>query len=159
MADDEPNLGARVDKLAESTQQLATAYEDENKKRDERIRWSQRAVRWAIVVSCLAVVGAVVAIVVAVIATNALTTYKHDTQKARVASCQQFNQQQVRARAAFKDTAAILVATVENPTAKQKADIARYLAANNAKAAVDFPDRDCSSSGIATFLGQTARKP
>lgn len=96
MADDEPNLGARVDKLATSTQQLATAYEEENAKRDERIRWSQRAVRWAITVSCLALVGMIVAVSVAVSANRsanraeaALTAYKADTQRVRINACNQ----------------------------------------------------------------------
>lgn len=163
MADDEPNLGARVDKLAVSTQQLATAYEEENRLRDGRIRWSQRAVRWAITVSCFAVVAAVTAIVVAVIATNALAQKKSDDQTVRRNACVQTvastkaqiaaEEAEERARqsennATTRRILGILQITPDELARLQHDHLVKY----DATVVFAHPLRDCTPTGLADYF-------
>lgn len=100
---------------------------------------------------------AIVAVVTAVYAASSLAAYKRDNQRARVEACHQANAQQFRNRRAFKDSAEVLVAQVEGTTPEQERFIRRYRDATKAKAAADFPDRDCTPIGISRYLGQTAR--
>lgn len=145
MEADTPSLEARIGSAVLALDRIRDGW-----------KWQNRLRNLAVSVST---VVAVAAIFVGVQGRDQFNTYKSDTQKARVASCRQFNVQQFRNRAAFKDAAEVLVAQARNPSPETARFIAKYRAATAEKAAADFPDRDCSAIGIARYLGQTARQP
>lgn len=168
MADsrDDPGLLEKVNTLAENTAYLAEAYEEENRLRGIRIHKAEMAIRATIIVAVLAVAAAVIAIVVAGIATNALGTYKHDTQKVRINACYQSNAQQLdqakiekgneRARRVQSPATKALSDRILAQLHISQAEVDRFNAEQlkSFDAHIDQAHRlrDCTAEGVADYL-------
>lgn len=92
-------------------------------------------------------------------AAAALVAYKADTQKARVASCQQYNVQQQHSIAASDVHDQIEANAISPPprSAGDEAAVEKALGAEHNAALLSFKLRDCSAAGIAAYLNQGGR--
>lgn len=148
-----------ADQILAAVERVRLDIEEENRKRDVRIRSNNRAVHTALIGGAVATLVAILAVVVAFVAVNAahdsrdaLRAAQADAQVARVNACKQYNDQADRNRTAFIDNATVLVGQVKDPTPEQQASIARYVAKQKARSVVNFPHRDCTTKGIANYL-------
>lgn len=159
----EPDIIGRIDRLSESVDRLAVEYSTENLKRDERIKASQRAIRWAIGVAAFGLVVALVAvsaglwgITVGNRSAHNLHESQQATQVARIASCMQSNRQQTDNVAAqiklSEDFVAALTAGTTRPEIAARA--AAFNKAHDDLIRHAYPLRDCSPAGVAAFLNQ-----
>lgn len=171
------SLEGRLDAVLESTEGIRREIKIENERRDaldkRRVKTIRRVTQFASAVALVAVIGVGVGIrgeVDAHRAQLAATKAEHDlvvnqesTTRARKASCDQDNNQRARAEKAFEDNAAVIVAQLRlvnpHPTPNQQQGYLDYLAAQHRKGIADFPQRDCSPGGIASFLNTPQPTP
>lgn len=151
--DDGNGIERRLEDVLESTEGIREQIRLENVKRDRRIRLSR-------ILILLVLVVAVVAVFVAAFSVNSLNNYKHDTQRARVASCKQFNRQQnAQANAETVEIRAVVFAVVAGDrSAETQHRVEQFYLKYDRLIAASHPLRDCSADGIARYLGQTARQ-
>lgn len=109
----------------------------------------------------VALAVAVVASGVGFKAANDLRTSKAATQRARVASCHQFNvQQKAQANAETVEIRAVVFAIVAGDrSAETTHRVEQFYLKYDRLIAESHPLRDCTAAGINRYLGLTARQP
>lgn len=147
----------RLDAVLVSTEKIRGEIANENRKRDQRIRWSRRMIGAVFLV-------AVVAVIVAVFARNDLRESNRNTTAARIASCKQQNiatQQSIR----HEERGNVILANNIAPlprSAETQRRVDNFLAQENAETIAarsgarangyNGPYRDCTPAGVSNYL-------
>lgn len=138
----DPDLEGRLADLLHSTEGIREEIRIENIKRDQRIRLSR-------ILIFLVLAVAISATFVAFSARHDLHASLQRTAEARIASCQQYNQQQQTQIAAEKLEIRQLTAQAKPGTERA---VTRFLAGYDATVEKAHKPRDCTPSGIEKYL-------
>lgn len=144
-------LEDRLGSLLIAISELRSDIANENIQRDLRIRSSERAIFWSRVANGVAGLVALAAVFVGFSARADLHSSLRNTASQRIASCVQYNRQQVEQRNAEKSEIRQLTSLAQ---AGQLAAVKKFLADYDATVDKAHTPRDCTAAGIEKYLDQ-----
>lgn len=143
----------RLVALLNSVEKTRLEIHDENIKRDKRIETNNNSIRNTKIFAFFVSIIALIAVVVAVTSSYDLHQFRSSTQSARVASCIQFNNNQLgQIKAEKSEIRKVVAATQQNPSAQDKKLIDVFLQDYDKTVTKSHPLRDCTKQGIQKYL-------
>jgi len=160
------SLGEKIDRVSIQLEEVRVSYDREALKRDERIRKTEESIarskdttKWLKRSAAVALLAGFIGIGVGIGGIHAQNSTNANNKKARVASCLQYNRQQVQQAKAERDELRSLVdfaSPAKLRTAEQQLKILKLEDIYDATVAKSHPPRDCSPSGISKYLSKQA---
>lgn len=146
------SLGVRLDRVSTQLDELRRLYEQENAKRDRRIRLNQFLIG-------VAILAAACGVLVGVGGIRSQQRTNRDTAAARRNSCLQYNLQQSGQASAEKAEVRTFIDALtpepRTPDAQKRVDA--FLPTYDMTVDNGHPGRDCSPEGIRKYLAGTEK--